>query len=68
MSSDQVSESSNPMGQLGVVLTQQHHRAEVFQEEVKGQGGGVNGYVFMIKSSHAIIVDFGCSQYIQPRE
>ena len=31
-------ESPNPMGQLGVVITQ-HHWAEVFLEEVNGQGG-----------------------------
>ena len=31
-------ESPNPMGQLGVVSVQ-HHRAEVFLEEVSGQGG-----------------------------
>ena len=31
-------ESSNPIGQLGVVVTQ-HHWAEVFLEEVNGQGG-----------------------------
>ena len=31
-------ESPNPIGQLGVVLTQ-HHWAEVFLEEVNGQGG-----------------------------
>ena len=31
-------ESPNPMGQLGV-MSIQHHRAEVFLEEVNGQGG-----------------------------
>ena len=31
-------ESPNPMGQLGVVITQ-HHWAEVFLEEVNRQGG-----------------------------
>ena len=31
-------ESPNQMGQLGVVITQ-HHWAEVFLEEVNGQGG-----------------------------
>ena len=31
-------ESPNPMGQLGVVLTQRNW-AEVFLEEVNGQGG-----------------------------
>ena len=31
-------ESPNPMGQLGVVITQ-HNWAEVFLEEVNGQGG-----------------------------
>ena len=31
-------ESPNPMGQVGVVITQ-HHWAEVFLEEVNGQGG-----------------------------
>ena len=30
--------SPNPIGQLGVVLTQ-HHWADVFVEEVNGQGG-----------------------------
>ena len=30
--------SPNPMGQLGMVSIQ-HHRAEVFLEEVNGQGG-----------------------------
>ena len=34
----QLHKSPNPMGQLGVVSIQ-HHRAEVFLEEVNGQGG-----------------------------
>ena len=53
-------ESPNPMGQLGVVITQ-HHWAEVFLEEV-------NGHVFVTKASHTVIVDFGCGQYKQPGE
>ena len=52
-------ESPNPMGQLGVVITQ-HHWAEVFLEEVNGQGGRtllVNGHVFVTKASHTVILD-----------
>ena len=62
-------ESSNPMGQLGVVITQSHW-AEVFLE-VNGQGGRtlrVNSYVFVTKASHTVIKDFGCGQYKQPGE
>ena len=55
-------ESPNPMGQLGVVITQ-HHWAEVFLEEVNGQG-----HVFVTKASHTVFVDFGCGQYKQPGE
>ena len=53
-------ESPNPIGLLGVVLTQ-HHRAEVFLEEV-------NDHVFVTKASNTIIVGFGCDQYKQPGE
>ena len=63
-------ESPNPMGQLGVVITQ-HHWVEVFLEEVNGQGRRtllVDGHVFVTKASHTVIVDFGCGQYKQPGE
>ena len=63
-------ECPNPMGQLGMVITQ-HHWAEVLLEEVNGKGGrtlGVNGHVFVTKASHTVIVDFGCGQYKQPGE
>ena len=52
-----LNESPNPMGQLGMVITQ-HHWMEVFLEEVNGQGGRtlrVNVHVFMIKASHTVM-------------
>ena len=65
-----LNESPSPVRPLGVVTTQ-HHWAEVFLEEVNGQGGrtfGVNGHVFVTKASHTVIVDFSCGQYKQPGE
>ena len=60
-------ESPNPMGQLGVVITQ-HHWAEVFLDEVNGQGGRtlwVNGHVFVTKASHTVIAICGAPTTIQ---
>ena len=60
-----MSESSNPMDQLGMMLTQ-HRWAEVFLEEVNGQGGRtlwVDGHVFVTKASHTVIVEFGCGEH-----
>ena len=61
-------ESPNPMGQVEVMLTQDHW-AEVVLEEVNGKGGRtlrVNGRVFVTKVSHTVVVDFGCDQHKQP--
>ena len=58
-------QSPNPIGQLGIVLTQ-HHRVEVFLGEVDVQGGrtlSVNGHVFVTKASHTVILDFGCGPH-----
>ena len=56
--------SPNQMGQLGVVSIQ-HHRAEVFLEEVNGEGGRTPGYD--VKLHPAVILymrEFEASLYI----
>ena len=55
-------ESHNPMGQLGVVLTQRH-LAEVFLGEVSGKGGRTLSLRPCVRGELYTNRGFGCGQH-----